>query len=308
MRFVRCWVLVVSFGCASAPEEVAEGVVAVNLRGDAASFATLRAALRDRNPGYDVEWSAATRGIDANDSFRVAFVQGGAATATVQGETARNSAIEVGAALALRPLERADFDSPVDLVIFTVPQPFSADTPSFLRPDFDPRIDDQQGGCATEEGPYRRLLLTWRPENGPYVHHGLNAHRVRITNSFTHYHPEDGGFDEMYLVQSDREGATLFTSHERARIEAPESVGREEARTLLRARRIAADDFVFLPRGVVHRGVGGAIVMVITIPGFKPGAEIGVDHHLRAISERCVDEGGWFVPYNVDASGGPVVR
>ena len=39
-------------------------------------------------------------------------------------------------------------------------------------------------------------------------------------------------------------------------------------------------------RGTVHRAVGGVLAQVITVPGFVPGAELGVDHHLRRLAER----------------------
>ena len=82
----------------------------------------------------------------------------------------------------------------------------------------------------------------------------------------------------------------------------------EEAASLLVERPLAVGDLVYLPRGVVHRGIGGALVMVITVPGFVPGAEIGVDHHLRAIDERLGLEGDAALPFNAAASKGPVVR
>jgi hypothetical protein len=67
-------------------------------------------------------------------------------------------------------------------------------------------------------------------------------------------------------------------------------------------------DLVYLPRGVVHRGFGGVVAQVITVPGFIPGSEIGVDHHLRAINERLdlnVDEA---LPFNLEASDEEVIR
>ena len=70
-----------------------------------------------------------------------------------------------------------------------------------IRPDWDPNITDIPGGCATETNAYRRILLTWKQEVGQYLYHALNAHRVRIMDSFSHYHPVEGGFDEFYLVQ-----------------------------------------------------------------------------------------------------------
>lgn len=310
MRSLPCFGVLLLVGCSGAPrEDVAAGVLVARLEGEGLGFSAVRDAIRAQHPGYDIEWLAATRALDAVDAPRVVFIQRGECEATVTGEFPMRGNVEVGAALALRPLERVDFATPVDLLVFAVPQPFGPDVPVFLRPDFDPRIDDQQGGCATEDRPYRRLLLTWRPENGPYVHHGLNAHRVRIVDSFTHYHPRDGGFDEMYLVQHTTPTARLLTSSEREAVEQPDSVDSRAAERLFQTRSLRTHDLVFIPRGVLHRGVGGAVVLVITIPGFRPGAEIGVDHHLRAIAERCARDGEVVVvPYHVEASAAPTIR
>lgn len=67
-------------------------------------------------------------------------------------------------------------------------------------------------------------------------------------------------------------------------------------------------DLVYLPRGVMHRGVGGVVTQVITVPGFIPGSEIGVDHHLRAINERLQLEGERKLPYNEEFSSEQVIR
>ena len=47
---------------------------------------------------------------------------------------------------------------------------------------------------------------------------------------------------------------------------------------------------------------------MITVPGFIPGSEIGVDHHLRAINERLGLRGERALPFNAEASEGPVVK
>src|SRR5690606_10357978 len=83
----------------------------------------------------------------------------------------------------------------IDALVFDVPDPLPDEIPQFIRPDWDPNITDVPGGCATETNAYRRILLTWEDEVGTYLYHALNAHRVRIMDSFTHYHPEQGGFD-----------------------------------------------------------------------------------------------------------------
>jgi len=193
-------------------------------------------------------------------------------------------------------------DQPIGALVFDVPEDLPSDVPPFIRPDWDPRITDTPGGCATERGAYRRILLTWLKRNGPYTFHALNAHRVRIEDSFTHYHPKAGGFDELYLVQMTRPTAKLITSDKASRIETPNSVARAEVADLLDETPLEVGDLVYLPRGLVHRGVGGVLAQVITVPGFVPGSEIGIDHHLRAINERFQLKGHEALPLNLAAS------
>jgi len=71
---------------------------------------------------------------------------------------------------------------------------------------------------------------------------------------------------------------------------------------------LSVGDLVYLPRGVVHRGLGGVLAQVITVPGFIPGAEIGVDHHLRRINEQLELEGPTAIPYNREASRTAIIN
>jgi hypothetical protein len=266
----------------------------------------VRAAFAAANPGYDLSWHAPLGRLAAQDDPLVVFVQGGEALVTVE----RGGAIErcdppltTGDVILLRPGESAVSGGDLSALAFRVPAALPAELPCFVRPDWDANITDTPGGCAEETGAYRRILLTWLTTNGPYVYHALNAHRVRISDSFTHYHPRDGGFAELYLVQMAGPEARLLTSEHVAAIEA-QDVDAERAAELFESRALAAGDLVYLPRGIAHRGLGGALVQVITLPGFRPGAEIGLDHHLRAIAER-VDVP---VPFHAAASASPVVR
>jgi hypothetical protein len=174
----------------------------------------------------------------------------------------------------------------VDVLAFTLDSPFEAALPVFVRPDNDAKINDTPGGCATDADAYRRVALTWLPEKGPYVHHGINAHRVLITDSFTHYHPVDTGWDEFYLVQDVRDGGGIWVSRETARITSPDAVTAQQAGALLEWLPLETGDLVLLPRGTVHRGFGGVLVHVLAVPGFVPNNEIPVDDDLRAINER----------------------
>ena len=131
---------------------------------------------------------------------------------------------------------------------------------------------------------------------------------MRITDSFSHYHPLDGGFDEFYFVQMVQPEGRLIVSGRTEAIESPETVTAEEASSLLETHRLEVGDLVYIPRGVVHRGLGGVLAQVITVPGFRPGAEIGVDHHLRAINESLLLDGANALPYNEAASENATVK
>jgi len=269
-------------GCvASAPRS---SILVAHLAGGdgAVALEPIRAAFREANPGYDLSFRPRTRAIVATDAPLVVFVHCGETTGSVG---AADSALGVGDVVLLRAGETLDTRDGVDALVFRLPGQLPADLPSFLRPDWDPRITDQPGGCATETGAYRRILLTWMAENGPYLCSALNAHRVRIMDSFTHYHPRKGGFDELYLVQMAQPGARVLTSDAVAAIES-RSVRAEEARELFDVTPLRAGDLVWLPRGTIHRGLGGVLAQVIAVPGFRPGTEIGVDAHLAALNER----------------------
>lgn len=318
--FATAALLAGAASCTASVDEPAEEGAATPIRvahlgqdgGDAAGFDRLREDFARRNPGYDVEWCADLGSYGPARGRAVAFVQAGAAPALVVRAGAASERADpdltTGDVVLLRPGDRLEVDGELSAVVFTVPEPFPGSLPAFVRPDWDERITDTPGGCAEETGAYRRILLTWLGSVGPYVYRALNCHRVRITDSFSHYHPEDGGFDEFYLVQMVQPGAVLYTSEATARIVDPDTVSRDEARDLFDAHPLEVGDLVYLPRGTVHRGLGGALVQVITAPGFRPGAEIGVDHHLRAINERLGLTGPDALPYREASSTSAVVK
>jgi len=269
----------------------------------------IAAAFERANPGHELDWRPEALGVSAAGRPRVLLVQAGEAAARVRraaGEV--SSDLAVGDVLVLAPGESVRCDSAVDLLVFSLPLAPSDEVPRVIRPDWDPRITDTPGGCATDEGAYRRILLTWLGDNGPYTFRGLNVHRVRIDDSFTHYHPREGGFDEFYLVQAVRDGARILTSEQPEAIERPESIQRDQIGSLLTSTGLAAGDLVYLPRGTAHRGLGGVLAQVITVPGFVPGAEVGIDHHLRAINERFGLTGDDALPLHAGAADKAVVR
>lgn len=289
-------------GCATVGTSLA-APIGVEL-GDAAGFARLRAAFVLANPGYDLAFHAAVRELPPAASDRVVFVQH-----THDRPADPQVAPTVGDVLLVRAGRdwRLQGDGAVDLVAFTVPDPLPAELPDLVRPDWDPRITDTPGGCATATDAYRRILLTWRPDVGPYVLRTLNAHRVRIDDSFSHYHPVVGGFDEFYLVQMAGPAARLLTSTQVPAIEA-RTVTREQSRTLIQSQPLRAGQLVYLPRGTMHRGLGGALVQVISVPGFVPQREIGVDHHLWAIDVALGLQGDARLPFHLVAARTAVIR
>ncbi len=237
------------------------------------------------SPAAAVDWLPGLAEAAARERSEVLFVQRGAGRVRLGGEAPAE--LGVGDLLLLRPGQRARFEPPLDVLRFRLAAPLPAELPALVRPDHDPRITDTPGGCATEAGAYRRVCLTWEGKNGPYLYHALNAHRVRIRDSFSHYHPVDGGFDEIYLVQDALPGAEIVVSERLPELLDPSGLrDAADAAGLLRRVPVRAGDLVLLPRGTVHRGLGGVLAQVITLPGFVPGAEIGVDEAIRAVNAR----------------------
>jgi hypothetical protein len=273
-------------------------------------FESLRADFARANPGYALEFLSACTLVREAGETRALFVHGGEATAEVRsgGREPSRSPLGIGDVVLLRAGERLALENPLELLSITLPGPFPAELPTYLRPDWDPRLTDTPGGCAEDSGAYRRILLTWLATNGPYVHHALNAHRVRMTDSLSHYHPRDGGFDELYLVQGLSPGARLYTSTRVDRLRAPDRLAREELVDLVVEHPLAVGDLIWFPRETMHRAIGGVLAQVITVPGFRPGAELGLDHHLRAINERFGLRGESALPYREASSHGPVKK
>lgn len=278
--------------------------------GDAQAFDVIRHQFRVRNAGYDVAFLANTQRVEALAKHRLVFVQEETAgLRTVECSVGdEHSSTGGGDIILLHPGIPLHVDEPLDFLVFDVPVQFPAELPTFIRPDWDEQITDTPGGCATETGAYRRILLTWLRDNGPYIYHALNAHRVRITDSFSHYHPIESGFDEFYFVQMVQPNGRIIVSAQTARIEDPASVERAEIAGLLQEYHLEVGDLVYIPRGIVHRGVGGVLAQVITVPGFRPGAEIGVDHYLREINELLGLTEADALPFHEAASRAPVIR
>ena len=296
------------------------GIMYVNLNnGDyQEQFNIIREAFKERNPGYDMVYLPNTTLVQPLGITQVIFVHaiGGVTNQDVianavileQSGLQTESQVIVGDVIILQKGDQLLSYNELGLLIYHVPHVPEQQLPGFIRPDWDPNITDVPGGCATEIDAYRRILLTWREEVGPYIYHAINAHRVRITDSFSHYHPIEHGFDEFYLVQMVRPGARLITSAKTEIIVRPEDVQKSQVGGLIHQKPLEVGDLVYIPRGVMHRGYGGVLAQVITIPGFIPGAEIGVDHHLRAINERLNLSESEALPFQVESSLAPVIR
>ncbi|MEX2402533.1 MAG: hypothetical protein WD625_00290 [Balneolales bacterium] len=285
---------------------------------DNAGFKSIQEEFRARNPGYDLNYLSNAQKVGPQDYTQVIFVQGiggvtnqdveGNATITSSSGHQKESKAIVGDILVLQQGEKMQADVEMGLLVFDVPDGPENELPSFIRPDWDPNITDVMGGCATEIDAYRRILLTWKEDVGEYIYHALNAHRVRIRDSFSHYHPVEGGFDEFYLVQLTEPGAKLITSEKTELIINPDKINKSQVNGLMQEYEVEVGDLIYLPRGVVHRGFGGVMAQVITVPGFIPGSELGVDHHLRSINERLGLNDDEALPYNLEASTSAVIR
>lgn len=293
-------------------------IVNLNNGADTKAFQSIRKAFLNRNPGYDMTWYPDVLELGIREVTQVAFVQridgvtnqDVVANATIMGVEGnrQESEVIVGDILIINAGERLHTSSEIGFLVFQVPVAPEDELPSFIRPDWDPNITDVPGGCATEIDAYRRILLTWEKDVGEYIYHALNAHRVRIYDSFSHYHPVQGGFDEFYLVQLSVPGAKIITSEYVDKITRPDMVEPSDLDGMIQEYELNVGDLVYLPKGVMHRGLDGVVTQVITIPGFIPGSEIGVDHHLRAINERLGLSGGDALPFNEEHSHEAVIR
>ena len=275
--------------CASVQPHTVEGSVQVahlgRPDGDRRGFDELCRRFAQANRGCTLAYGSIAE-LAPSDRTRILFVHAGRGWAGVQRTSTRVlSEIAVGDAILLRPGDALSADPSLRTLAFHLGTPPPPGIPTFLRPDADPEIQNAPGGCAPESGAYRRLILTWLADKGPYVYHELNCHRVRIVDSPTHYHPLAGGFDEFYLVQEAEPGAHLLVSRAVEAIET-ERVTREQTAELFETIPLAPGDLVYLPRGTIHRGLGGVLAQVIALPGFVPGGEIVVDEHLSALNAR----------------------
>ncbi len=296
-------------GCASSareydrpqPSDRHPFIARVDADGEMKGLEELNRVFSSANRGYSVGFTSDISKLMSENTERLAFIQ---SDGTMEANGASVS-LQCGDIYQIHADESFRATSqPIAAILFQLPKPLDTDIPTLISPDNDPNITDSPGGCAEEGDAYRRICLTWLESRGKYIHHDLNAHRVRIRDSFTHFHPVLGGFDEFYLVQSSTPNAVLITSTHTERILTPDEVSRPEADELLVRTQLMAGDLIYLPRGVVHRGLGGAVIHVVAVPGFKPRAEIGVDHQIDAINRRT----GSNLPLNRASRSEPKVK
>ena len=267
---------------ASVPPEVLVAYVSGPRSGE--GLAELEAFFQEQYPGYAIQ-TAQVAGEAGQGVHAVTFIQAGEGRVSIEGGEPID--LRVGDLVLQRPGKPHEFHGSMETVTFLLPadQVLDAAIPDVVRPDFDPKLSDRPGGCATDPGAYRRLLLTWNPDRGPYVHRGFNCHRVRIDDSFSHFHPVDGGFDEFYLVQEAPKGAVLLVSRRTSDL-LSDSVREDELEQVMQRIPLEAGQLIMIPRGVTHRGMGGAVVQVLAVPGFKPGQEIAMDEAIRRVNGR----------------------
>ena len=283
-----------------------DSLLIANLKdGKSKTFEFIRSKFKTKNKGYDMDCFANVKEITAHKSNRTVFIQQGGGTFNIGSESSKFS---VGDIIMLKPDTEIKSDSLFSAFIISTPDELPSEIPTFIRPDWDENITDTPGGCATETNAYRRILLTWKNTVGPYVFHSVNAHRVRIMNSFSHYHPKVGGFDEFYLVQMAAPTAKIIISNRVSDIEGNQNINQQNITQITQAHSLKVGDLVYLPRGLMHRGVGNVLAQVITVPGFIPGAEIGLDHHLLRINQNLKLSDKDALPYNEEASTKAIIK
>ena len=305
-RYIYFLICLFTMGNLYIPATYSQPLFAHLSSGDSDGLAAIQEAFSQSNPGYELYYFEHISRMPAVGFPRVLFVQAG--ETQIHLSSGMSSEISVGDIVLLSANTSLKADSSIHLLAFKVPDTPPDSLPAFIRPDWDENITDTPGGCATETGAYRRILLTWKGEVGKYLYHSLNAHRVRIMDSFTHYHPVKGGFDEFYLVQMAMPGAKLITGTAVTQISQPNKVRKTQVEGLLQTHGLQVGDLVYLPRGTIHRGLDGVLAQVITVPGFVPGSEIGVDHFLRQINEKLNLSGSTALPLNEAASHEAVVK
>ena len=129
----------------------------------------MASAFATANPGHSLAFAAATRELAVQPVARVGLVQAGEANMQIACKQAecmpgepsaaspRSSPVGVGDVVVLEPGEAASFDAPLDLLVFALPVTPDRSVPRAIRPDWDPRITDTPGGCATDGKAYRRI-------------------------------------------------------------------------------------------------------------------------------------------------------
>lgn len=254
----------------------------------APGLTAIKEDFRKNNCGYDLYYLPTTKDVPTKKITPVLFVQDEGGTAVISDKSGHNksSKVSIGGILLLEEGEKMKADSLLGILVFTVPKKPSMEIPSFVRPDWGTNITDTPSGCATENNAYRRILLTWNKHVGNYIYHSITAQRVRIMDSFSHYHPKKQGFDGFYQVQMVLPEAKLFTSGKVEQLSAPREIKKGQIDSLVQEHSLEVGDLINLPGGVMHRGFGGVLAQVITVPGFVPGSQFGVDHFLRPINEN----------------------
>ena len=157
---------------------------------------------------------------------------------------------------------------------------------------------DTAGGCSPGFDPFRRLPITWFPNDLGEEGDGLNFfnnHVVNIPaeNSPTHFHPAipvGGGLaqTEFYLVLDPSEYQLATAGEEPSIILYPNLADLSQHEI----HRLKPGMFVYIPPGVGHRGLN-VFAMIMTIPGFKPGNELYLDYDIN-------EQTAGLAPYNVN--------
>jgi len=191
----------------------------------------------------------------------------------------------------LRENQRLSTESSIQVLELRMSSPLPSGLPTFVG---FAETTHQDGGASSGWETRRIDVLDWQPGEVP-AYGDLNVKLVQVDDAPTHYHPEEGGFDEIVFVCEAEPGAGVLLSTEREAIEA-RNVERGDVPTLFRPLALSAGDVLFVPRGLVHRPRGRSSAVVIALPGFVPGGEVRLDDDLRAINATLNLEGDAALP------------
>jgi len=290
LRTLLAATLFLAGGCATASRSLASAPVHVH-GGAPRNWARLCRAVEVAHPGIRARHVALSR-TGADKRPRLLLVTQGSGPVGVQRRSTRVArVVGPGDLVFLREGQVLSTESPIQALELRMSSPLPTGLPTFIGFAESTHPDSE---ASSGKEPLRVDVLDWQPGGAP-AYADLNVKLVQLDDAPTHYHPEEGGFDEVVFVRDAEPGAGVLLSTKREAIET-RTVERAEVSTLLRPIALTAGDVLFVPRGLVHRPRGRSSVVVIALPGFVPGGEVRLDDDLRAINAALELEGDAALP------------